>query len=617
MRRATIVLFVTMLFAAGMSAQKSSAPFLRIGSAVATYGEFEHMYKLNSSSALVPISKSDYVELFVNYKLKVAEARSLEMDTAQAYHDECEYYVGELAQSYLTDTLAQSRFEQRLRSRLREEVNGQHILVSCPPNASPTDTANAYKRILLARQRVVDGESFEAVASQMSEDPSARINNGNLGWFSAMQMVEPFEDAAYSTAIGQCSPVFRTRFGYHFMRVVDRRKAEGEVLLRHLLLATPYDLSDAQQAEAKRLADSLSTALRQHPDDFPLAAAKYSDERNSAARGGLITWCMRAQIPEPIAEVAFTMEKGAVSEPIRTQYGWHIVQLVDKRAEKPAEEFHAMVSRLFDVSPIYKDAPAREKMKELAAQYKFAWQQPGRDSLTSICLGVSNPLERAERLRKLQLPLATSTARNFSLADAAEYSNQWQADRLPQENLTALRDGLLRDYEMAALDKKFDDFHYMKTEYVEGLLVFDYMQQYVWSQQPDSSQIAAIYAGNPRRYANGGTFEGTLLFCSSPAVAAKAAALFDAGKAAKAAKLADKVVMGRQEQGDAYDDVLWPATGEVNSSAVVRGTFTEGEPASASAKAAMIVGDYQAQKERETLAALRAKFKPVVLLKVK
>lgn len=609
------------LLALLLSASKGAGadkPFLTFnGATVATQDEFEHMYAENSASALLPLSKGDYVPLFINYKLKVAEARRLRLDTARAYTDECEYYIGELERGYLEDTAAQGRFERRLYERLGEEIHAEHVLVSCTPGASPADTANAYQRCLLARQRVTDGERFAAVASQMSEDPSASYNQGDLGWFSAMQMVASFEDAAYGTPVGQCSPVFRSRFGYHFMHVVDRRPAAGEVLLRHLFKSVPREATAAQQDSLQALADSLSAALKRRPGDFALAAVGYSDEHMSALRGGLTTWCTRTQMPDMLAEAAFRLPKDSVSDPIRSAAGWHILQVEDRRDKRPWPEFHLMVQRLFDTSPAFQDTPLRDRMSQLAKQYHFQWQRPGRDSLVAICLATPNPLERAERLRGLRLTLATIDGHAFSCEQAATYANSYKPDAIPSDNLLRLRDNLLRDYETERLPTKYPEYSRMRQEYEEGLLVFDYMQRFVWSLEPDSATVESMYAANTRRYSTGGVFEGSIYFCPSPSVAAKVRSLLSAGKTDKARQAATQVVDGKREQGGTYDDVLWPAAGCEEHSAVVSGAFTEGKPAGALDKRGVIVGDYQRAREEQMMQGLKARYMPKVVGKVK
>jgi peptidyl-prolyl cis-trans isomerase SurA len=132
--------------------------------------------------------------------------------------------------------------------RLKEEVKASHILIMVEPDASPADTLKAYTRIVDIRNKILQGEDFAAAAIAYSEDKSAKVNQGSLGYFSSLQMVYPFETAAYQTPVGQVSLPVRTRYGYHILKVFDRRPARGEVEVSHIMIRTSdeKDLSKAK-----------------------------------------------------------------------------------------------------------------------------------------------------------------------------------------------------------------------------------------------------------------------------------------------------------------------------------------------------------------------------------
>lgn len=142
-----------MVMAGNAFAQKADTPFLRIGDSVTTYGEFNHMYEENREAALTPMSAAEYSRLFINYKLKVAQAKELGLDTLKTYKDECDHYLAELAKPYLEDTAALRILTERENARLREEIKAEHILISVRPNALPADTLAAYERAVKAREK--------------------------------------------------------------------------------------------------------------------------------------------------------------------------------------------------------------------------------------------------------------------------------------------------------------------------------------------------------------------------------------------------------------------------------------------------------------------------------
>ncbi|MCB0793780.1 MAG: peptidylprolyl isomerase, partial [Flavobacteriales bacterium] len=206
-----------------------------------TRSEFEAIYKKNNKDAAVTKEALDeYLDLFINYKLKVREAESLGMDTVSKFQKELAGYRDQLARPYLIDKELNEGLIQEAYDRSMQEVRASHVLVQLAADAAPADTLAAWKRIKGLRDRLVSGEDFATVARSKggSDDPSAQKNGGDLGWFSALQMVYPFENAAYRTEVGQISDIVRTRFGYHVLKVFDKRPARGQVRVAHIMLRT-------------------------------------------------------------------------------------------------------------------------------------------------------------------------------------------------------------------------------------------------------------------------------------------------------------------------------------------------------------------------------------------
>ncbi|MDB5269183.1 MAG: peptidylprolyl isomerase, partial [Hymenobacter sp.] len=207
------------------------------GPAVETLGtypvpanEFAYVYRKNNSSAPdygTRQSVSDYLDLYTNFRLKVLEAEQKGLDTTQAFKRELEGYRQQLAQPYLTEKSVTDQLVREAYDRMSQEVNASHILIRVAPDATPQDTLIAYQKIEKLRQQALSDTDFGQLARANSEDPSARENGGKLGYFTAMQMVYPFESAAYKTPVGQVSQPIRTRFGYHIIKVNDKRTAQG------------------------------------------------------------------------------------------------------------------------------------------------------------------------------------------------------------------------------------------------------------------------------------------------------------------------------------------------------------------------------------------------------
>jgi peptidyl-prolyl cis-trans isomerase SurA len=292
--------------------------------------EFESIYKKNNKDA--PVTKEaldEYLDLFINYKLKVRAAEVAGMDTASKFKSELAGYRAQLARPYLIDRGLNDQLMQEAYNRKTEEIRASHILVTLPENASPEDTAAAWKRIMALRARVEGGEDFAKVAEGIggSDDPSAKTNGGDLGYFSVLQMVYPFETAAYNTPLGQVSQPVRTKFGYHIIKVTDRRPAQGELKVAHIMIRSVDGDSPEKKAAAETKISEAYARIESGELSFGDAALKYSDDAATSTKGGeLPPFSTGKMIPEFEAKAFGLKNDGDISKPFKTPYGWHIVK---------------------------------------------------------------------------------------------------------------------------------------------------------------------------------------------------------------------------------------------------------------------------------------------------
>ncbi|MGC9345133.1 MAG: foldase protein PrsA, partial [Bacteroidales bacterium] len=297
-----------------------------------TAGEFERVYKKNNNENVAQQqTMEEYLDMFINYKLKVYEAESLGMDTASEFLNEFNAYRKQLAQPYLTSEELTENYAKEAYDRMKEEINASHIMVRIDDEAAPEDTLYAYNKIMEIRQRVVNGEDFEKVARATSDDPSAKANGGNLGWFSAFRMVYPFESAAYNTEVGEISMPVRSTFGYHIIKVHERRPAQGSVQVAHIFLRAPESMSqeqaDAVNEKINMIYDSLKIGA-----NFSEMADRYSDDKSSGRKGGVLPWFSSGQMIPAFDTTAFALEEsGDISEPVKSSYGWHLIKLLEKK----------------------------------------------------------------------------------------------------------------------------------------------------------------------------------------------------------------------------------------------------------------------------------------------
>lgn len=325
--------------------------------------EFEYFYNKNNQQNVTEEKTLDeYVDLFINYKLKVAEAYQQGVDTTRSYIDELAGYRKQLAEPYLQVAGWGDSLVEQYHDRSNYEVHAQHLLLTCDAK-SPQSTIDSLHQVILDYQRQVEeGADFSELARQFSQDPSAKQNAGDLGYFGPMQMVYPFEQAAFNTPVGKTS-VVRSRFGWHLINVIDKRQSEGEVMVAHIMRNIPRGQIKADTPDPKQIIDSLYQELLKGAS-FEELCAEYSDDKYTAEKGGSYSWMNRtARFPKEWLDVAYELkEKGEISKPFATQFGWHIMKLIDKRLVAPRDaQLDARIKEQF-----MKDA---DRMKEGQNRY--------------------------------------------------------------------------------------------------------------------------------------------------------------------------------------------------------------------------------------------------------
>ncbi len=343
-----------LLVCAGLQAQKGSAPvpaaqedrtLMTVDGKPVTRSEFEAIYKKNNKDSVITRKALDeYLDLFINYKLKVRAAEELGMDTISKFKVELDGYRKQLARPYLIDRNLNDDLMKEAYDRSKEEIRASHILVKVGPDASPADTLAAYKKIAALRARVVAGEDFAALAGDPKnngDDYSAK-QAGDLGWFSALRMVYPFETAAYKTPTGGLSPIVRTQFGYHIIMVKDRRPARGQIKVAHIMIrSTDQDSPDKQTIADKKIHEA-EARIKSGELSFSDAALKYSDDESTNTKGGELPMFTTGKMIEDFEDKAFSLKNdGDMTEPFKTRFGWHIIKRLEYKAPASFDEAKA------------------------------------------------------------------------------------------------------------------------------------------------------------------------------------------------------------------------------------------------------------------------------------
>ena len=513
-----IALFL--LFSSSLCAQKlDSKTLLTIGNQPVSTEEFERIYLKNRGLGVIengPISVDEYLELFINFKLKVIEASELGYDTVPGFIVEFEGYEDQLAMPYLTDQATIDKLSKEAYERMQYDVNASHILIKTNPDASPEDTLAAYEKVMKISDRFITGESFEIIARGTSDDPSVKSNGGNLGYFTVFQMVYPFETAAYNSRIGEMSFPVRTRFGYHIIIVHDKRKAIGSIKVAHIMVAVPRGSSQEKKEAAKKKIHMVYTKIN-NGEDFRFLAKEYSDDYNSAQNGGELPWFGTGRMVEEFESAAFKLKKnGDISEPVRTGFGWHIIKRIDKKEIGTYEEMRREIEKKI-YSGSRADIAINVFIKNLKKKYNFKndsskiW--PLYSSLTVNSSKNGGWLKGLSRYSGNTL--FSFAGKKFTVADFSRYLNN-QPGLIENETsksyvnkmLSSYENNELISYEKSKLENNYPDFKYLLKEYHDGMLLFEISDKKVWSKAvEDTTGLKEYYENHKNEYLGDEQFE--------------------------------------------------------------------------------------------------------------
>lgn len=507
--------------------------------------EFKRVYNKNIDLVKDESQKDldQYLDLFVGYKLKINKANKLGLQDGPAYQAELKSYRSQLSKNYLTDSKVTKELVEEAYNRSQKEIKASHILIMVPENASPADTLKAYKKAVEVREKAIKGEDFGQLAVQYSEDPSAKENKGDLGYFSAFRMVYPFESAAFSTKKGQISKIAKTRFGYHIIKVDDIRENRGEVTVAHIMILKPQSQTPEELQVAKSTIQDIYRKLQQG-ENFESLARQFSQDKSSAPKGGVMNRFGSGQLSsEEFENAAFALNKANdISAPVESAFGWHIIKLIEK---------HKMES-LEDVTPqledkVRKDERSRLITNSLTEKLHKKYAVKRNDKMyASVAKTVSDKYyfgewKMPEDTKNYEGNLVTIDNKGISGKDFLNYLNAQQRaentvkpiGKLVEKQYKDFVDFKLNELYNANLETEFPEFSAVMDEYRDGLLLFDLMEKEIWEKaKTDSIGLQKFYLDHKNNYTWGNRVDATVLSSTNKDFAKKAQKLLKKGKSA-------------------------------------------------------------------------------------
>ncbi len=485
---------------------------ISIGKAMVPFREFKYVYNKNNANtgdANTEKSVREYVDLYVNFKLKVMDAEKEGLDTTNSFKKELEGYRKQLAKPYLTDKSVTQKLVTEAYNRMKEEVNASHILIKCDAKADPKDTLAAYNKIMDIRKKILGGESFEKMAKDKSEDPSAKYNDGNLGFFTAMQMVYPFEDVAYKTAKGAISNPVRTQFGYHIIKVLDRRASQGQITVAHIMVrANPGMPAEDSIAARKKIYD-IHGRLKQG-ENFSNLALEFSDHPDSKTKGGILPAFGTGTMVPSFENAAFALkDTGNFSEPFQTPFGWHIAKLKNRKLLEPFDELKSTLE-----TKVSKDSRSELNRSVLLSRLRKENGMVENKALMAYAFSKADTSLASGKWKydmadkKLDEIILTIKEKKYTLRDfwkAAEKKQQANKSKALDYQMKLLfkdfEDEAILDYEESHLTEKYEDYRMLVKEYRDGILLFTLMDQKVWTKAlEDTAGLRKYHSENKPKY---------------------------------------------------------------------------------------------------------------------
>ena len=508
MRKSFLILFSIVGLQLSSQSLKEKVLF-QVEDDVVTAGEYMAVYNKNRGlgEEIDPKTPSEYLDLYINFKLKVHEAKQLGMDTSESFLREYNSYRGQLAKPYLTDRDVTDELVKEAFERMKYDVRASHIMVRVDQNASPDDTAAAYKRIMGIKAQIEGGASMAQLAGEVSDDGYSAKREGDLGFFTVFNMVYPFESAVYNHDVGIMSGPIRSRYGYHLVKTTDKRPARGQITTSHIMLISNSQSTDEQKSNAELKIREIYEELVAGAD-WNTLVKQYSEDEPSIAQGGLLPPFGINKMFKEFEDAAFGLDEiGSFSEPVLTPVGWHIIKLESKSGIPEWEDVKLDLKQ-----KVEQDDRSQQSrisiIKKLKLEYSFKEYPEVREMAfgqvdESFLMGQFDAADK----KGTDKILFEFQEHKYTVGDFFEHLSRQRGRKqnpLYQElrkSYETFVDSKLIAFEDSRLEDKYDEFRLLSREYFEGILLFDLTEDKVWRRSvSDTTGLRNYYNEHENDY---------------------------------------------------------------------------------------------------------------------
>jgi len=518
--RARFISLLAVALSASVFAQTNDPVIMTINDKNFKKSEFEYYYnKFNREDVIDKRSLDDYVGLFKDLKLKVAEAEAQGMDTMTSYRLELSEYRTAEAKPYLENMEVNNELIKRAYDRTKSLLEISQILIPFSEvknnnfKTFPSDTFEAYNKAVQIRNRLLKGEDFGKVAAEVAKETNIPQTEkpGYLGWFTGLMLTPSFEDVAYNTPVGKIGPLARTNFGYHIIKINAKKDNPGSINVAHILIPCPPNADSTQVSEARTKINDIYAQLKSG-GDFAALAKEFSKDPGTASKGGDLGWLdfvASTKLVKEFKDAAWSLTGiGEITAPFQTQFGYHIVKLLGKKPLEPLDEKRKDIINTYTSGgyfiPLHQNGI--DKMKK-----EFGFRK--NDAVYQTLFSKANTVYPTDSI--FYTSFQNEVTPLFTVGDTKYTVNQF-ITYLKKNNRSAftmsndLLNDCLQTFEYSALyevkdkslESKYPDFKNLIQEYRDGILMFNIMNREVWEKASnDTEGLAAFFEKNKQRYA--------------------------------------------------------------------------------------------------------------------
>lgn len=497
-------------------AQKPTDVLVTINDSIYNVADFERLYNKNIDIIADESQKDidNYFNLYKIYKLRLQHAYALEIDKSPTVEQEFKVYRSELAEKYFINEKELDRLVNEALNRADYEIKASHILINVDEFAQPADTLKAYNKAIDVRNEILKGLSFENAAVKYSDDLSAKTNNGSLGYFSVFKMVYPFESGAYNTNVGQISMPVRSNFGYHLIKVYNKRATPKTKNIAHILVET----KDKNDTEAKKKINDIYKRL-EVGDTFYDVAFHFSEDIHTRDKGGDLGVYNEGSLNiDGISDILYDLNfKDAYSKPFLSQYGWHIVAVTNIKDKQTKEDLKANFLRRIK-SDSRSKILEKDLMLHLKEMYHFTTNEKNIEETVKLLNReelMNQPTVESNAATEMVLASYSNkkiTAKNV-LDHVYSFPKQYAAVKTDELLIKKAFDFYsyrkLKEEYNSELETKFAEFAHNLNEYKEGLMLFDLLEKNIWNESAkDTLALQNYYETYKEKYIQQAHFIG-------------------------------------------------------------------------------------------------------------